>query len=281
MDGVIKHKTTETRLKLFFTALLSALMMSSASLAQTNGVATLQGVVEIETHWTATCMAIGCPPSQPYLQAFLKIQLAGHSPGLETSTRVLLAPITGQMSKAPAPREIIFQQRRISEGMFLQITGLYRRDLEMVTSISQMRVIEQRQLTTLLEYSNLAIPYSENRLPGTKIVVEADGKVIRTDYQGKQAISSQLVRKLNAVELRDLQNLLRQAQSGTTQLPDMNSPICLAMPSHNVRIAGLNGDLLLLEGAFPCGRTTKNTSAAATRLIQWIQAFGQQQVQAR
>lgn len=265
-------------MKHFFMAVATiATLFSATAFAQNNRpLTTLHGVIELETHWTMTCMAIGCPPSTSYQQAILNVGVNGGQ------KRIVLVPMTFPMPIDANQTEHFYGQIRISHGLPVRVTGVYNADIEMMTAITRIDVLGQRQLTSLLEYDNLAISYSnQEQAAGFKIVVQADGRVIRTNYFGRQPVVSQQVGQLTANDIRTMQNLLQQSQAAITQLPDLNTPVCLAMPTHNVRIAGLNGQVLLLEGAFPCGRSTRNTSPAATRLVQWIQSLSQAPVATR
>lgn len=257
-------------MKHLFTVLFGILMAASASAQNRGQVATLQGVIDFETQWTVTCAAIGCPPSRPYTQAVLTTVGA-------VSERITLVPVQSLQDQTGEPSSITYGNLRITRGLAVRVTGLYRPEYKMMMTVTRLDVLGQ-QLTALAEISSLAIPYSHNQgtqMPGWKITIQADGTVVKTIYAGQAAGQSKNVRKLSVAEVRMIQSLLQQAQQGTIQAPDMSQPVCLAMPSHNSKIAGLNGQVLLLEGAFPCGRVTKNSSPAAARLVDYLQKLAQ------
>lgn len=254
-------------MKQIFTVLFGIMMASTASAQNRGQVTTLQGVIEFETQWTTTCAAIGCPPSQPYTQAMLNVGFGA------VSERITLAPVQQLQDRSGEPASITYGSLVLSRGLAVRVTGVYRPEYKMMMSVSNIQVLGQK-ISALAEISSLAIPYTHNQgsqMPGWKITVQADGTVVKTIYAGQTAGQTKAVRKLSAAEVRLIQSLIQQAQSGTIALPDMSQPVCLAMPSHNTKIAGLNDQVLLLEGAFPCGRVTKNSSPAAARLVDYLQ----------
>ena len=53
--------------------------IAQARMSNTEIQGTAKGVVKVETKWTVTCMAIGCPPSRPYTQvSLLNAQVEGY-----------------------------------------------------------------------------------------------------------------------------------------------------------------------------------------------------------
>lgn len=255
-------------MKHFFIALTMLLSAPASHALTVNApIVTFDGTLEFRVTSDVTCMAIGCPPPQRYLQAMLNVPSVG---------RVALLPVRFPAMFGHEPADYRYGNLKLTEGMALRVTGQYFEDGKFMSSVSSLRPLPGG-LSVVLEISKTQIQYTHGgsyQAPGWKLSVLADGRVVKTTYMGQQQVSSEIVQRLPVQEAQRLMNEV-QRSAGHIQPPDLTQAVCMAMPSHNVKISGLNGQVLLWEAAVPCGHVTKNISRPGTSLIAYANSLVQ------
>jgi hypothetical protein len=78
------------------------------------------GTVKLETKWTATCMAIGCPQSQPYTQiSLVNAKIDGYR---STVSQIILVEENERLQSL-TPNYVIVNGTRIKNGQKVKVIG--------------------------------------------------------------------------------------------------------------------------------------------------------------
>ena len=93
---------------------------ANARMSNLEFVGPVVGTVKLETKWTAVCMAIGCPKSQPYTQiSLVNAQVEGYRSTLD---QIILVEEKRRLQSL-TPNYVIVNGTRIKNGQKVKIVG--------------------------------------------------------------------------------------------------------------------------------------------------------------
>lgn len=252
-------------------ALALSLILPLAAQATSIQRSSLTGILKIENKMTMVCMAVGCPRSTPYQQAYLilpdakKVELSQMKTPIRLTGNTITQP--GDLNIQNS-NEIFFRGLFYKDGELLRVTGMLTGDINSpsMALIDTIQRPAQGEYVLKIEQKPLRIGMGQTSIVEQSIIISAEGRVFLFQQGGVQ-----LLKVLNAQELSQLKVQVARAANGTMLDPNKDGITCLAMPSMQRLVSGQGGNVALLSSTFPCGHALFNTSPEGKLLIGYAQ----------